>query len=35
MDIDSEMNEVSGKEFKRMIIRMVSKIKEDMNEYLN
>jgi hypothetical protein len=32
---DSEGDEISDKEFKRIIIRMINEIKEDRNECLN
>jgi hypothetical protein len=32
---NSEVNKISDKEFKRMIIKMINEIKEDMNKWLN
>jgi hypothetical protein len=32
---DGEVDEISDKEFKRMIIRMIDAIKDDTNKYLD
>jgi hypothetical protein len=32
---DSEVDEMSDKKFKRMIIRMINEFKENTNKYLN